>query len=204
MKTPSIDTRSILAIPHAYRLFAKLVGGQARSLFAAKYIRPKDGDRILDIGCGPADILLYLPSVEYVDLDISQKYINSARKHFGSRGTFITKKICRDLINEFSSFDIVLAMGVIHRLNDNEATDLFELAQSALKPDGRLITLDGCYIKNQSLISRLILSIDRGRYVRTKDQYLALASKIFTNIKASVHQDLLRIPYTHIIMECTE
>jgi hypothetical protein len=46
------------------------------------------------------------------------------------------------------------------------------------------------------------ISLDRGRYVRTKEEYLALASQIFKNIKAYLHHGLLRIPYTIIIMEC--
>ena len=205
MKISLPDIRSILAFPAIYRLFSNIVGGNARSLYVEKYIRPRDGDRILDIGCGSADILSYLPNVEYVGLDMSQTYINSAKKRFGNRGTFLTKKVNKDSNNELSSFDfdIVLASGVLHHLNDGEAIQLFDLARSALKVGGRLITLDGCYIKGQSWLARFILSKDRGKYVRTRDQYLGLARKLFTHIKVFIHHDLIRIPYTHIIMECT-
>ena len=196
------DIRSILAIPTIYRLFSNLIGGDARCLYVDKHIRPRYGDKILDIGCGSADILSYLPSVEYVGLDSSQAYINSAKKRFGNRGTFLTKKVSKNAINEVSFFDIVLAGGVLHHLDDNEALQLFELARSALKKGGRLITLDGCYTEEQSLTARFLLSIDRGRYLRTKDQYLCLASEAFTDIKVSIYHDLIRIPYTHIIMEC--
>ena len=102
-----------------------------------------------------------------------------------------------------SNFDIVLATAVLHHLNDDEAIQLFKIARSTLKPHGRLITLDGCYTQGQSWLKRFILSKDRGRYVRTEDQYCALASGIFPDIKISIHHNLTRIPYTHIIMECT-
>lgn len=206
MKFIFLDIQSILAFPPLYRLFSNIVGGNARSLYVEKYVRSRNGDKILDIGCGSSDILLYLPIVQYVGLDMSQAYIKSAKNRFGNIGTFLTKKLNKDTINELpsSDFDLVLATGVLHHLNDDDAIQLFKLAKSTLKPEGRLITLDGCYMKGQSWLARFILSRDRGKYIRTKDQYINLASKIFSNIKISIHHDLIRIPYTHIVMECTK
>ena len=197
--------RIFLRFPRIYSLFSRVVGGNARSVYVEKYIRPEEGDKILDIGCGTADILLHLPRVEYVGLDMSQAYIKYAEKRFGSRGTFLTTKVARETITKFSffDFDMVLATGVLHHLNDDEAIQALELARSVLKPGGRLITFDGCYIKGQSWLARFILSKDRGKYVRTKDEYLSLASELFKDIQFSIHHDLIRIPYTHIIMECT-
>jgi len=202
MKISFPDIRSILAFPTIYSFFSNIVGGHTWTLYVEKYIRPRDGDRILDIGCGPADILEFLPSVEYLGFDVNQRYIKKATKRFGDRATFLCKKLSREIGKELSDYDIILATGILHHLDNDEALKLFELAQSTLKPGGRLITWDGCYAKGQSLVERFILSTDRGRYVRTKDEYLALASQIFKNIKAYVHHDLLRIPYTIIIMEC--
>ena len=196
------DIRSILSFPTIYRYFYKLVGGHVRSFYVNEFIRPKDGDRILDIGCGPGDILEYLPQVKYWGFDINNKYIEKAKKRFGNRGTFVCKKLTKELYMEYSDFDIVLATGILHHLSDNEAINLFELAHSALKPGGRLITFDGCYIEGQSRLAALILSKDRGKYVRTEVEYLNLASKVFNDVHVSLHNNLIRIPYTHIIMEC--
>jgi SAM-dependent methyltransferase len=113
-------------------------------------------------------------------------------------------KISRGIVEKFSlsDFDLVLATAVLHHLDDDEAVQLFEVAREVLKPGGRLITLDGCFVADQSSITRFILSRDRGRYVRTKDAYLSLAQKSFKDVQLSIHHDLIRIPYTHIIMEC--
>jgi hypothetical protein len=46
--------------------------------------------------------------------------------------------------------------------------------------------------------------MDRGRYVRTREAYLALARPSFRGVKAFLRQDLLLIPYTHIILECLD
>jgi SAM-dependent methyltransferase len=197
--------RSILKFPKIYNFFSKIVGGNAPNLFLEKYIRPRNGDKILDLGCGPADILSRLPSVEYVGLDLNPAYIAHAKQRFKNRGIFLNAKIDRKMIDHYalSGFDIALAIGVLHHLNDDEAIQLFELARSVLKPDGRLITWDGCYVKGQSWLAHLILSQDRGQYVRTQEAYHSLASILFENVKVSIHHDLFRIPYTIIIMECS-
>lgn len=203
MKYHLLDIRSVLSVPTIYNLFSRLVVGDDFYECAKKYVRPKEGDRILDIGCGSGNILEYLPRVEYVGFDISQGYIDNAIKRFGNRGTFLCKKVSMEAIQERQTFDTVLAIGVIHHLNDTEALQLFELAKSALKPSGRLITFDNCYVEAQSKVARYLISLDRGKYVRKKEEYLSIAAKVFTDIKVSIHYDLLRVPYTHIIMECT-
>ncbi|MEW6675094.1 MAG: class I SAM-dependent methyltransferase [Nitrospirota bacterium] len=205
MKRLSSDIPNILINAGIYRLSQYIIGAKkARSFYVRKYICPRIGDKVLDIGCGIGDILEFLPhDVEYTGFDINQKYINYAIKKYSDRGSFLCKKVSKDAINSLSTFDIVMANGVLHHLTDDEAIELFKLAKTALKPSGRLITLDGCYTKEQSLLARFILSIDRGKHVRSQKDYLKLASKVFPNIKIDIRDDLLTIPYTHIIMECS-
>jgi len=73
MKISFPDIRSILAFPTICRSFSSIVDGHSRILHVENYIRPRDGDRILDIGCGPGDILEFLPSVEYLGFDVNQR-----------------------------------------------------------------------------------------------------------------------------------
>ncbi len=194
--------RSILSIPAMYILFGWLIGSNSgRAAFVREYIRPKLGESILDIGCGPGDIVSHLPlGVEYVGFDASQPYIDAAKKRFGGRATFICERVNTAALEQ--RFDVVLALGILHHLNDAEALQLFRLAQSALKPEGRLITLDGVYTNDQSRLVRWIISKDRGQYVRDQEGYHSLANQVFKNTKVMIRHDLLRIPYTHIIMEC--
>lgn len=197
--------RSILSNPAVYRLLGQIIRKKSggRIAFLREYVRAKAGDRILDIGCGPGDVVAYLPNVNYVGFDFSQEYIKAAQSRYGDRATFICEKVSTQTLEEHSSFDIVLAMGILHHLNDVEALQLFQLAQTSLKPGGRLLTIDPCFIQQQSPFARYIISKDRGQNVRTKEGYFAIASQIFSNIAVTIRQDLLRIPYTHIILECT-
>jgi SAM-dependent methyltransferase len=195
----------LLSLPIGYYLFRRIVGGDfAWKTYLAEYVKPLAGEKVLDIGCGPADVLNYLPAVNYTGLDLSPEYISSAQKRFGSKGRFFCGDVGLMAIEgEQSTFDLVLATGVIHHLSDTEAHKLFALARRALRPAGRLITYDGCYVPQQSHIAHWMLTKDRGKFVRNREEYLQLASTHFTKIETNIRHDLLRIPYTHLIMRCS-
>ena len=198
--------RSILSIPAVYGQFGKLIGGShSATTLVKEYIRPKAGDKLLDIGCGPGGILHYLPeNVEYTGFDASHQYIEAAQKRYGNRATFICEQVNTTNLKEHSHFDIVLAIGILHHLDDAETLQLFKIAHAALKNGGRLITMDGVFMEKQSPIARWIISKDRGQNVRTQEGYLELASQVFPNISTDIRHNLLRIPYTHFILECTK
>ena len=124
----------ILSFPAGYQLFQRMVGAEsARKTYLAEYVKPAPGKKILDIGCGPADILNYLPVVNYTGLDVSPEYIRSAEKNFGAKGRFCCGDVGLATIDgEQGTFDLVMAIGVIHHLNDAQAAKLFELARRAL------------------------------------------------------------------------
>jgi len=195
---------AFLSLPAGYRIFTRLVGGDLQKKYVAEYIKPAPGAKILDLGCGPGDMLASLPETDYTGLDISPEYIEAARKRFGNKGRFFCGDVgVATIEQEHGAFDLVLATGVLHHLDDERAARLFELARRALRPGGRLITYDGCYVPEQSKMARWVLSKDRGKFVRTRAEYVRLASVCFSKVEPHVRHDLLRIPYTHLIMYCS-
>jgi len=194
--------RSLLGRPRIYSLFRRLVGRDtARAVYAREHLRLEPGQRVLDLGCGPGDILQFLPAVDYVGYDINPAYIERARLRFGQRGEFHCQAV-DDTLSLQMKFDVVIAHGVLHHLDDDAAATLFGVARRALKPGGRLVTFDGCFAEDQSALARLFLSLDRGRHVRSREGYERLARSGFDEVKCFVRHDLIRIPYTHLIMEC--
>lgn len=174
----------------------------ARINLTEEFIRPFSGCAILDIGCGPADILEYLPDVDYWGFDINEAYIEQASKRYGPRGKFHLRVLTSSDVETMPSFDIVLALGLLHHLDDEGASAVMRLANKALKPGGRLITTDPCLEAGQNLIARFLVKSDRGQHVRTKTEYEALASVVFKSPRVEV-RNKSGIPYTHCFMQCT-
>ena len=195
--------RRVLGRPAVFRAFNGLIGAaRAREIFVREHVRPRAGQRLLDIGCGTGEIVAFLPGVDYVGFDENPEYVHAARARYPETA-FSCERIDAHGV-ALESFDLALAMGVLHHLNDVEALELLRVACASLRPGGRLITLDGCYVDGQSTVSRWLLSSDRGGYVRSRDEYLRLLRAVFPEIKAALRTDLLRVPYTHLVVECAQ
>ncbi len=195
--------KHILHFPGIYRCFTTLISKNCGYRLVNEIIKPSGDESILDIGCGPADIAAFLsPSVKYTGFDISHEYIAAAKKRFGNRGNFICAPVSS--FSVVNSFDIVIAIGVLHHLDDDEAQRLCSLAKLALKPGGRFITMDGCYEENQNPVAHWLLKNDRGGNIRTKDKYIEIAQKSFPDVSAEIMHDMLRLPYSHCIMQANK
>ncbi|WP_179352770.1 class I SAM-dependent methyltransferase [Winogradskyella vidalii] len=198
-----LDPRTILSHPIIYTTYQKIVGGyRARQLFVENNVKIKPGQKILDIGCGPGDILEFLPDVDYLGIDLDANYIEQAKKKYGNKGTFKCAGVDGLDLEEANTFDIVISAGVLHHLTDEQCFNLFKIAKKALKPDGRFISFDGCYIPNQNKISEYFLKKDRGQFVRTQPEYERLTKSYFAKVDSTIDESYFFIPYTSIIMDC--
>lgn len=198
-----LDPRNFLRHAFIYKTYQNIVGGtRARKLFIKNNVKAKKNNKILDIGCGPGYVLDFLPKVDYYGSDIDQHYIDSANINYKDKGTFICAGVDDFVVPNPGTFDIVMASGVVHHLDDEKANKLFNIAYQALKPNGRFITFDGCYVKDQSKIAHWFLKSDRGEFVRTQEEYEAIAKNHFSDINSIIDEAYFRIPYTSLIMEC--
>ncbi len=188
-----------------YRAFGTFVGAEAfRQKLAVECVQARPGERVLDLGCGPADWLRFLPGVEYVGIDHNAEYIEAARERYGNLGRFEVIDLGDDLAGTYRDFDVVLAMGVLHHLTDAEAGSLLRTASMALRPGGRFVSLDGVITEDQNPLARYLVARDRGRFVRTLDGYERLVRSHFARVTSRVFDGQLRIPYTHLVMRCEQ
>jgi SAM-dependent methyltransferase len=195
--------RSILNAPVVYDFVQNLVGARKnREEFAHEFIKASDGDVVLDVGCGTGDILESLPTVTYFGCDISEKYIETAKARWGSRGTFVARPLDAELVASMPPIDIAIMHGVMHHMSDALVLDVMQIAKHGMRPGGRFVTIDPSFTDDQSRVARYLISRDRGQCVRTPTQYLGLAQKVFSKCSVVVRHDLNRIPYTHAIVSC--
>ena len=196
--------RAALSNPRIYMGFQRLLAARSSNeRFLADHLKPRPGERILDIGCGPARILSYLPEVFYFGIDISPRYVAAARREHGDRGEFHCMDI-RESQPPQREFDAVLIKGLIHHFDDADADLLLRIAAHSMRDLGRMVAIENAYVEGQSRIARWIINRDRGVYVRTPQAYAQLAKRYFAVVEYTIREDLMRIPYTHLILECRE
>lgn len=196
---------ALLDTPWVYNLWRKLMVAPDHYENYLKFIQPFAGAKILDIGCGPGEFVGFLPQDIglYVGYDMNPDYIAKAKRKWASRGSFRCERVSEANLEAAESFDIVLATGIIHHLDDQEAGKLFALAYQALKPRGVLVTYDPVNrINNQHFVAKLLIALDRGKAVRSQTEYEKLAAQRFSNITSTVVHNMLRLPYTVNIMRC--
>lgn len=191
---------ALLSRPWIYEAVqAMFAADRGRLAFVTEHVRPTAGDRILDIGCGTAGILRYLPGVTYIGYEPNPVYVERARAEFGDRGTFHAKLFTASEAASIAPVDIAIVSAVLHHLSDGEAQDLLRLLRGVVKPGGRVVTIDNCYVDGQNPIARLLISLDRGRNVRTPEGYRGLAAATFGTIRGEVSHRAFP-PYTFFIM----
>lgn len=197
--------RSILSHPIAYSFLQAAVGaGRLRQRICQDLIRASDDDVIVDVGCGPAEILELFPrTIKYYGFDLSEDYIRAARERYGDRGHFACVDITAAPPDSVPPCTIALALGVLHHLDDNEARNLMAALSSRLAPGGRLITFDGTFVPGQSATARRLIAADRGQNIRSPEAYASLAPQDLS-VNIHVRHDLLYLPYTHCLLECTK
>jgi SAM-dependent methyltransferase len=195
--------KHFLGVPSVYRLFQDLVGADyGKNWFIRECLCAKPNDKLIDIGCGTADILEQLPDVRYTGIDISERYIAAARRRHGQNGLFLqgtTETYRADPRLENS--DLVTCIGLLHHLDDRETLQVLGFAREKLRPGGRFVCVEPCLLRHQTAASRWIMSKDRGRNVRLGEEWRRLLETEFASCAVHVVTGLLRLPYVHAVLE---
>ncbi len=204
----STGLRRVLESSAIYSLFQRLVGAdRLRRHFVERFVRPFPGARILDVGCGTAVILDYLPEgVDYLGLDLNPRYVAAAEKRYPGRGRFLCSRVGEldSLAQSRQTFDVVLAMAILHHLDDPAAAKLILDASRHLAPGGVFASLDGCYHPGQSRAARFLLANDRGRHVRAPAGYRGLFPGDLKPDLTEVETRLYRIPYSLFLVRAVK
>ena len=191
----------LITIPSIYKgLMFSLGADRAIARYVDEALQPKAGMKMLDVGCGPANVLSYLPPVDYTGIDLNEKHIAYARQRYGQRGRFIVGNATDDLRQQEKTFDLINVSALLHHLADDEAALLFTSLKRLLKANGRIVTIDNVWLPRQRTMVKLINKLDSGTNIRTPEGYLRLLVGLGFDVQTRVFSNLLRIPYDHFIM----
>jgi SAM-dependent methyltransferase len=177
-----------------------------RRWFVDRVLSLRPGQKIVDIGCGPGSILDLLPQgIQYVGVDISERYVSAARRKYGGRGTFICGSVdewTKD--SRTAEADVVMVVGVLHHADDDEARKILEFARAALRDGGRFIFYEPCYLIWQSRLSAYLMSKDRGQNVRFEQEWKDLIASVFPSMTTNIVTGMNRLFYVCIVGQCSK
>jgi len=175
---------------------------ELRARFVREHVRPAPHARVLDVGCGTGALGLHLGACEYTGVDRSDAYLAVARTRVGPDARLCRADVAHPEALPAGSFDIVILSGLLHHLPDATAGGLLRATAARLAPGGRLVTLDPTVTGASHPVGRLLAACDRGRHVRSPEAYARLARQALDRVAVRVAHDLLRVPYSHAILDC--
>ena len=198
-----VGLRHYLKIPFVYDFFQEITGGNAwRRMFIRDYVNINPGEKVVEIGCGPGQLLPWLKDVEYIGFDPNQTYIEAATKKYGNRGLFLlgnTHTLAQD--PRLSQADVVICCGILHHLDDEQVSHAVKFAYQILKVGGRFVCGEPCRLPDQGRLSKWIMSRDRGQYIRFEAGYRELIGGAFSSVKWTLDLKPLRMPSSNIIIQ---
>jgi ubiquinone/menaquinone biosynthesis C-methylase UbiE len=118
---------------------------------------------------------------EYIGVDLNQKYLAYARNKYRSDAAkkFIVADI-NDIKFAPKYFDNVFLISALHHLSDESAMRILEKVNKAAK--GKIIISDPS-IETSSPISKFLIFLDRGKFIRSLKDALSLISRSLTVIE---------------------
>lgn len=130
-------------------------------------------DVILDVGCGTGIAHEYLKEfAAYHGFDTDPVAIKFAREKTGAANVhYECRFITAADIARIRPTRIILG-GLLHHLSDEECVSLLQMCASANSVK-RIATSDVVYLP-QRLVSNLLASFDRGKFVRHQEEYIEL------------------------------
>lgn len=189
----ALHPSDLLKSPLVYVAFQALVGGTKMREWGLEAAQPRAGERVLDVGCGPAYYVENLGHVDYIGFDTDARYIAEAKARF-PKARFFCEEFGPRHAESLGPFDAVMLMGLLHHLEDPYCDALLSLIARSLRPGGRVVALDPIVFPGQSAFSRFLSKNDRGDHVRTELGYRILGERHFATVEGRVVGDTLRCP----------
>jgi ubiquinone/menaquinone biosynthesis C-methylase UbiE len=170
-------------IPAGYYYDAMLHGSAVqrfwhRQKFIAVASRLQDGDKVLDLGCGPGSFLSVLgetrPNIEAIGLDIASSQIEFAMKaiapRFNGRIQF-QQHDASDIHLPFPdhSFDAITSIEVIEHIHPYIAYKMLEESKRLLRPGGRILVTTPNY---RSIWPLIELGLQKVSPVKYHEQHI--------------------------------
>ncbi len=130
---------------------------------------------VLDFGCGIGSNCSLFNPESYIGVDYDKKRIEYANYLYGKYNFNVLNSPKLSFLD--NSIDYIFIMAVLHHISSNNLDLYLKEFNRVLKPNGEILIIEPCYFSKAYLSNNYMRTFDKGKYIRTEDQYL----KLFNN-----------------------
>ena len=105
-----------------------------------RWLRNHRVHRVLDVGCGAGTNAGHFSGVEYIGIDVNERYLQAASARF--RGRFVQADLTSTDLSSLGTFDMILANSFLHHVTDSDAQRILAQLSPLLAADGTIHILD--------------------------------------------------------------
>jgi len=190
----------LLKYPFFYRLYQNIIRSKTSEYRFLEYLFKELSNeklKILDICCGDSNILNFIDKYifDYVGIDYSDKYLNLCSKRWKQ-----FKFLKCDLSSNFYPKEIIkfnpnfiFLNGAIHHLDNNTVKSITNFVLVNF-PHAKFLSI-APIINNNKILNKIMLKMDRGKYIRDHDGY----SNLMKSFKSFEADDFIKINFKTIL-----
>lgn len=136
----------------------------------------KDGERVLDLGCGNGRFSNYLGKADYTGVDFSEGMIREAEKRFPKKKFLVSDAL--NLPFEENYFDKVYSIAVIHQIpSDNYRLQMLAEIKRVLKKEGTVFLTAWKMGEDEKKLCQKTSFGGQNIYLKRKRYYYLFAEK---------------------------
>lgn len=138
---------------------------------------------VADICSGTGDFaMLVATNSKYVGLDNNYDFINFARKRYGDdkNKKFVKANVLNRNKYTNSKYDAVMLISTVHHFSDDDLEILLPIVQRMTK---KVVIIADIIPDAPHVLQRFFAKIDRGKFVRPKDEKVKILKKYFKVVK---------------------
>lgn len=169
----------LLSYPAVYYLWRNTHNRKLKEVIRREATFNK-GDKVLDAACGVGADNRLFEGASYLGIDKNNRYISYAKAKYPDKD-FVAADICTAAVKD--RFNWILADSFFHNIPDPQAIDILKRFKTYLDDKGTVLIIDLLLPEKNNYLGRFMVSLDRGKSVRTLSGYEELFSSFFSITK---------------------
>ncbi|MBA4494570.1 class I SAM-dependent methyltransferase [Paenactinomyces guangxiensis] len=133
------------------------------------------GKAVLDFGSGTGSCSCICTPKHYLGIDPDPKRVAYARRLYPDYNFAVLEG--SSLPASDKSFDYILIVAVLHHIPPDTLPAYLQEFHRVLKPTGKILVMEPCFLKNSLFNNRFMAFFDRGKYIRYESGYRSIFTK---------------------------